>query len=613
MFRIARSKRFPRDHFAHILTKFARALMASACFMALGALSGGEVGMDHGTRQERPGLRRQNGRGVGRATRTFSYRDLTVATEPVRNDAKGATIRALGGMRTRPPPPHSLPPPPHPPPPPPPRQAMNGAHQLDRAYRHIESIHLAPCSRALVYCMGLRGISNDLNAAVRALWLALSEGRQLVIPGESWHWLDEATPLSDVLVPSRCQRRLRQRRRRRVDAASCSIANASLHAGSWHNGSWHTCEAAAVVQRQLGAGVNAPWHTSMPVRCASKGHGPTADLLWEQDVPAEFRPLGLLWWMQALSTYLLRLRGRAAARLQAHQHLLVDAAALRAAPALSPPPPSFSALASAGGEPIDEPAPPERQCSLLEHQAALQRATLDGAGWLPGARFGLALHARWGDACGGKVLDFRRRCHELIEQSPGRRKGHKALKKGVPSLRLVAARLAAHRLRAASTYLATDSQVIATQAAEGVASATLGAVRLLNISRAKYEPPKYDSSKDNATRSRLGLKPGDNSRLWIENFATGAGTRAEVFDETMLDLLLLSRAPVIAGQMLGNMPRLAMQLRVSWPPVNRTSAQWPEECSYVSLDGRAWCPGTICRYAKTSQLGSANATTSSAV
>ena len=95
------------------------ALMASACFMALGALSGDEVGMSRGTRQERAGSRRQNGRGAGRATRAFSYRDLTVATVPV---------------RTRPPPPHPPPPPPPHPQPPPPRQSRPGFVQLLAAY-----------------------------------------------------------------------------------------------------------------------------------------------------------------------------------------------------------------------------------------------------------------------------------------------------------------------------------------------------------------------------------------------------------------------------------------------------------------------------------------------
>ena len=38
-----------------------------------------------------------------------------------------------------------------------------------------------------------------------------------------------------------------------------------------------------------------------------------------------------------------------------------------------------------------------------------------------------------------------------------------------------------------------------------------------------------------------------------------------ILEETMLDLLLLSRARYIAGSMYGNMPRVALQLRPTAP------------------------------------------------
>ena len=58
-----------------------------------------------------------------------------------------------------------------------------------------------------------------------------------------------------------------------------------------------------------------------------------------------------------------------------------------------------------------------------------------------------------------------------------------------------------------------------------------------------------------------------------------------VLVEALMELLLLSRSRVIAGQMLGNMPRLALQLRVRPPGIS-----W-----YVSLDGNEWCTTSSCK------------------
>eukprot|EP00966_Prymnesium_polylepis_P199718 4628644-Prymnesium_polylepis.1 len=52
-----------------------------------------------------------------------------------------------------------------------------------------------------------------------------------------------------------------------------------------------------------------------------------------------------------------------------------------------------------------------------------------------------------------------------------------------------------------------------------------------------------------------------------------------------MDLLLLSRARRVGGSMLGNMPRLAMQLRVEPPSTAR----------FISLDGHKWCTTSSCK------------------
>ena len=61
-----------------------------------------------------------------------------------------------------------------------------------------------------------------------------------------------------------------------------------------------------------------------------------------------------------------------------------------------------------------------------------------------------------------------------------------------------------------------------------------------------------------------------------------------VLEEALLDLLVLSQARVLAGAMLSNMPRLALQMRV------RPSGKRPP---YISLDGNSWCTTSSCKAA----------------
>ena len=90
-----------------------------------------------------------------------------------------------------------------------------------------------------------------------------------------------------------------------------------------------------------------------------------------------------------------------------------------------------------------------------------------------------------------------------------------------------------------------------------------------------------------------------NSHAWIENrpdFAV-VGVRQEILAETLLDLLMLSRSRIIVGQFMGNMPRLALLMRVSSPSrLARTEEgqfeQYPAACTYVSLDNRTLCFGS---------------------
>ena len=75
--------------------------------------------------------------------------------------------------------------------------------------------------------------------------------------------------------------------------------------------------------------------------------------------------------------------------------------------------------------------------------------------------------------------------------------------------------------------------------------------------------------------------------LLLTDLLTYSRTQESILEETMLDLLLLSRARYIAGSMYGNMPRVALQLRPTAPGDARRLA-------WVTTDGRDWCTKPTC-------------------
>ena len=73
-----------------------------------------------------------------------------------------------------------------------------------------------------------------------------------------------------------------------------------------------------------------------------------------------------------------------------------------------------------------------------------------------------------------------------------------------------------------------------------------------------------------------------------------------------MDMLLLSRVSLLAGKMMSNFPRVALQMRVQMPTRRRLpSLALHANCSrhhhpsqpvaYVALDDRPWCSRTSCR------------------
>jgi len=118
-------------------------------------------------------------------------------------------------------------------------------------------------------------------------------------------------------------------------------------------------------------------------------------------------------------------------------------------------------------------------------------------------------------------------------------------------------------------YLATDSQDIIAEAAQGSANLTAEGTSLsqFRIRYLQFQRSKYDYGSN---------EPGN----YIEKRAKEQlGLVNDVLDESFLDLLLLSRAAVVAGSMMSNLPRLALQMRVT-PPGLET-----RRLPYITLDG----------------------------
>ena len=189
---------------------------------------------------------------------------------------------------------------------------------------------------------------------------------------------------------------------------------------------------------------------------------------------------------------------------------------------------------------------------LRASRNALRRAGSEGPnndlGWVPSAAFDAALHVRMGDACG-----------------PRAKKNQGIVRKCVLSLHAGLAPLLAHGIVPAGghVFLATDSPKIVAEAAAASASLPF-TVHYFAFNRDKYD-----------------------TEAWIELASAKDHTQLHILEETMLDILMLSRARYIAGSMYGNVPRVALQLRPTQPgDKNRLS--------YVTTDGRDWCTLPTC-------------------
>ena len=412
--------------------------------------------------------------------------------------------------------------------------------QLRSAYLHLEATHRAPCvlgkTPLIMHRVTVLGIANDINYIVKAFAIANRNpsGQLLLLP------------------PAHAPGHGRSAGNNRKSlVAGRSIGN------SWHwfdglpgakldsiftpsacqlrlqqpdeIGRLRALDAASRngsfsgAAQTLGLGTHA-FDAASAVRAINKG-------LTMAEVPAQFRKYGMLWWFQVLTTYLLRVRGPLAAQLQRH--------------------PAMRALAgrlAAGGGGSTAMQSEWLASSEVALRSAVSRDTSHELGWFPSASFDAALHVRMGDACG-----------------PRAKRNQGIVRKCVSTLRAGLAPLLAHGVvpRGGRLFLATDSQSIVDEAA-GAAASLPFEVHYLNISREKYD-----------------------NEAWIELKSAEDRTKGSILEETMLDLLLLSRARYIAGSMYGNMPRLALQLRPTAPGDARRLA-------WVTTDGRDWCTKPIC-------------------
>lgn len=421
------------------------------------------------------------------------------------------------------------------------------AGELQAAYGHIDAQHRAPCvlgqTPLVVHRMTVLGIANDINYVIRshALSVRKTNGGQLLLlpPARApahgrvasnnraalangrglhnpWHWLDGVpnASLATIFTPSSCQTLLQHPdnvpRLRALDVGS---RNGTL----------------AATAERLGLGANVI-DASQAVRAIGRG-------MLLSEIPLAFRHHGMLWWWQALTTYLVRVREPVATRLRQHP-------AMRA----------LLARSSGSGDGPDV----TRQREWLDlSRLALRRAIAngdradrggvgdeeDGLGWIPSAAFDAALHIRMGDACG-----------------PRAKRNQGVVRKCVLSLRAGLAPLLAHGVvpRGGQVFLATDSQSIAEEADRAAAQLPFEVFHL-RLDRGKYD-----------------------SEAWIELASARKHAQSAVLEETLLDVLLLSRARYIAGSMYGNVPRLALQLRPTAPGDLR-------RLSYITTDGRDWC------------------------
>ncbi|KAL3907670.1 MAG: hypothetical protein SGPRY_010092 [Prymnesium sp.] len=244
-------------------------------------------------------------------------------------------------------------------------------------------------------------------------------------------------------------------------------------------------------------------------------------------IPKPFRANGLLWWFQVLTTFLVRITGTLAASI-------VEALPMR----------RFVRFARHAAPPAGH----------SRHGGVHARVSTEGMVWLPPSSFDVGLHVRMGDAC-GEHAD----AHGL----------RSCVRSFAANLQL----LNKHNVTGGAMFLASDSQAIVDQAMRPSSS--------FHMSTAGRAEKQSSFNVTALTLERLQYQVSGR----IEHVLP-RGSDLMALRDALMDLLLLSRSRVIAGAMSSNMPRLALQLRVT-PPGDRMA--------YLTLDGNEWCTCSSCK------------------
>lgn len=428
---------------------------------------------------------------------------------------------------------------------------LGGLHAalVAAATAHIDDIHRAKCTPdvpLLFARMDCHGVGEDINQAVRMLAVAVSQRRQLIL----------------LPPPPRTARE------------QCKVPHQiTLDAGQpWH---WFSGQSLpldslfvlsscqkyllkhqpeimeAIAASEAGNATQAAaQHGAASLAAASKEAGSLwrSHLAVSRHVPRLFQRQGLLWWFQVLTTYFVRVRGPLAKLLQAHpamQPFLKPSATLKANS-----PTSASIVASSDA------AADMRWWGWATKCGSVFCDGI-GPGWMPAVRFDAGVHVRLGDACRSGPTHYSlhvRRCDM--------------------NLSVALRRLQDAGVRNGTLFVASDSQRVIDEIESGGAQPFN--TSYLRISRTRFETA--------AGTERLQLM----------------STRLNSMVEALMDMLLLSRSSVLAGKMMSNFPRVALQLRVQMPrsmPRRRGANQntRSSQAAYVALDDRPWCTRTSCR------------------
>ena len=185
---------------------------------------------------------------------------------------------------------------------------------------------------------------------------------------------------------------------------------------------------------------------------------------------------------------------------------------------------------------------PDVQRSGNQTRAGRLRAHARVAGlvWSSNASFDIGLHVRMGDACGDHADEH-------------------GLRMCLRSLPSNLERLAVRNVTEGTMFLASDSQRI--------------------VDQAYLARPAFETFSLRLQRTQYDVSGR------IEDVLPRGYDLSSVRD-ALMELLLLSRARRVAGAMSSNMPRLALQLRVS-PPGDRMP--------YIGLDTNEWCTCSSCK------------------